>query len=127
MNFDDDVVPLNKQSVDINVRITVDDLRKPYPIKRSEFSDDEISYEKIKTKLTVSQLSYLFRVLIDLEVFKQRTKSDVLKFISDNFQTSNAEEISLNSLRSKYYTVDDSTRDAVKDVLIRMLKKIEKG
>lgn len=127
MNFDDEVVPLNKQSVDINVRITVDDLRKPYPIKRSEFSDDEISYEKIKTKLTVSQLSYLFRVLIDLEVFKQRTKSDVLKFISDNFQTSNAEEISLNSLRSKYYTVDDSTRDAVKDVLIRMLKKIEKG
>lgn len=127
MNFDDAVVQHNKQSVDINVRIIVDDLRKPYPIKRSEFSDDETSYEKIKTKLTVSQLSYLFRVLIDLEVFKQRTKSDVLKFISDNFQTSNAEEISLNSLRSKYYTVDDSTRDAVKDVLIRMLKKIEKG
>lgn len=115
-----------RQIVDINININVDSNQKT-TAKRSELSDDNEPYEKIKTELTVPQLAYIFRLLLDLGIFKQRKRTDIMKFISDNFKTHNVEEISINSLRSKYYTTDEGSKQVIKDILIKMVNQINKG
>jgi hypothetical protein len=116
-----------RQTVDINININVESNSRQSSPKRTDFIDSSEPYEKIKTDLTVQQLAYLFKLLLDLGIFKQRKRTDVMKFIADNFQTRKVEDISVNSLRSKFYATDDTTREVVKDVLIRMVKEVGKG
>lgn len=56
---------------------------------------------------------------------KVKKQTDILKFISHSFQTHNTTEISFRSLQSKYYNIDTATRDAVKEILQKMLSKID--
>jgi hypothetical protein len=56
---------------------------------------------------------------------KVNKQTDILKFIAHCFQTQNTVEISVRSLRSKYYNIDSATREAVRDVLTQMLVKID--
>ena len=125
MNTNKNTAELSRQSVDINIKICVEDNRKPDNYSRA-LPVATIPMEKIKPELSVPQLAYLFKLLLDLGIFKPRTQMNILNFISDNFQTPNTADISVRSLRSKYYTIDDCTKAAVKDILIMMLNQVNK-
>jgi len=59
---------------------------------------------KMKTKLTVPQLSYLFRALNDNKLIDITNKTDLFKFIADSFQTKASDDISWQSVKNKFDT-----------------------
>lgn len=107
-----------KKEVDINININVQDQRI------SPTLNGNPQNTKIETNLSVSQLAYLFRLMYETGYLKVRNQTDLLQFIADNFMTGNTHTISTRSLRSKYYNVDSATRDSVKELLVKVLEKL---
>lgn len=113
---------MKKQEVDINININVQDNRKSIESNKSVVVS---TGEKIKSHLSVSQLALFCRLMYDQEAISVVKQTDILKFIANNFQTQNAPEISARSLRSKYYNIDLTTKEAVKDMLNKMIKTVD--
>ena len=111
-----------RHQVDINININLEEYRSQFTQQNSLPAKSD----KLKTSLSVSQLVYAFRVFSEMGLINAKSQMDLVKFIADNFQTPNAEEISLRSLRSKYYNVDESAKEALRDIVQKMLNKISK-
>ncbi|WP_133159373.1 hypothetical protein [Solitalea longa] len=82
--------------------------------------------DKIKLNLTVPQIAYFARLMIDANVYLNTNQTEVLKILSRTYSTSKAEQISPISLRSKFYSEDESTRESVKELLIKLLNEVNK-
>jgi predicted acyltransferase (DUF342 family) len=108
-----------KQEVDINIHINVDDSRD------KTVKDSIESKVKIVSKLTVPQLAYFFHVLYLMKKIKANNQTDIMKFIAENFETGNASEISVNSLRSKYYRMDEKVKAGVRKQLTEIIHFID--
>ena len=113
---------VQKHQVDINININLEEYRN----QLNHQDALPIKGDKLKTSLSVSQLVYAFRVFSEMGLINAKSQMDLVKFIADNFQTPNAEEISLHSLRSKYYNIDESAKEALRDIVQKMLNKISK-
>jgi len=59
---------------------------------------------KIKTKLTVPQLAYLFRALNDNKLIDVTNKTELFKFIAEAFQTKGSDDLSWNNIKNKFDT-----------------------
>lgn len=81
---------------------------------------------KVETDFSVAQLAYLCRIFYDLGYFTNKNQTEMLKVAAHNFKTSNSEEISLKSLKAKYYSVDNSTKESVKKRLLEMLNYVNR-
>jgi hypothetical protein len=79
---------------------------------------------KIHTELSVAQIGYFIRLLFDTGVLQNKNHSDVIKFISNNTKTRQVEIISPESLRTKFYNIEEGTRKTVKEIIIRILNQI---
>lgn len=93
-------------------------------VKPSEGLPDDF---KLNTKLSVPQLAYLTKIFIESGVLQNRNQREVLKFLAQFIRTKKAENISAESLRSKFYNVEENTKETVKDVLIGLLNHIRRG
>jgi len=82
---------------------------------------------KIQTDLSVPQLAYLLRVFIETKVFQINIVAVILRFIPAIFQSKRSSKIGLPSLSNQYYKPESSTKKAVRDLLIRLAKHIEKS
>ncbi|MCV9387891.1 hypothetical protein [Reichenbachiella ulvae] len=82
---------------------------------------------KLHTNLSVAQLAYLIKVFIDSGVFKNRNQREVLRFLARFMRTKRAENVSAESLRTKFYNVEHNTKEGVKDLLINMINHIRKN
>jgi len=80
---------------------------------------------KIKTNLSVKELSYLFKSLLDLkpDIFDVKTDSELKKFISNNFITPGSEQPSINSLNKLFNQPDPKTVEFWKKHFSTLLKK----
>jgi hypothetical protein len=76
---------------------------------------------KILSGVSVAQLSYMFNLLAQVGVINQKNQRDIFRFISDNFKTNLADQISADSVKSKYYNVESSTKAAVREKMIEIL------
>lgn len=112
---------MNRKELDINLNISLD-LSKPQKIKAS--ATTHIDLPKVETSLTVAQLAYLCRIFHDLGYFTNGTQTEILKVMSTHFVTANASDISLNSLRAKYYSPDQNTKQNIKSRIIEILNHI---
>lgn len=81
---------------------------------------------KLSTSLSVAQLAYFIRILLEEKILINRNQREVLKFIAQYTRTKKAENVSAESLRTRYYNVDTSTKEAVKEITIRLLNNIRK-
>lgn len=106
---------MKKQEVDINININVNDERGLQTLGKS-------NHFRLETDLSVSQLAYFFKLMYITKGLRVKNQTDILKFISHCFQTSNTSNISFSSLRTKYYNVDTSTRERVKQILQEMIE-----
>ena len=79
---------------------------------------------KVETDMSVAQLAYFCRIMYDLQYFQNKNQTEMLKVAANNFTTANAQEISLKSLKAKYYNIDQSTRQNVRKRLQEMLNYI---
>jgi hypothetical protein len=112
-----------RHTVDINININLEEYRNQFSHQNTL---PAVKSDKLKTSLSVSQLVYAFRVFNELGLINVKNQMDLFKFIADNFQTPNTDEISLHSLRSKYYSIDPSTKDAMRDIAQKVLNKISR-
>lgn len=69
---------------------------------------------KIQTSLSVAQLSYFFSLLIQSGILKHKNQTDLFRFIADNFKTNITDQISADSIKSKYYNVESTTKNATR-------------
>lgn len=92
------------------------------PIKR-EFENND---EKIATGIPVSQIAYFSSLLFETGVFTDKNKSNTLRIISQVVSSRNQQNISFQSLQKKFYEADNSTREAIRDILIKMLSLTRK-
>lgn len=81
---------------------------------------------KLNTSLSVAQLACFVRVLLEEKVIINRNQREVLKFFAQFTRTKKAENVSPESLRTRYYNVDTSTKEAVKDIIINLLNNLRK-
>jgi hypothetical protein len=86
----------------------------------------EPGFIKLPTSLSVAQLAYFYRVLFDVGAIPTKNQKEISRFIASNFRTTKSDSLSVESLNSKYYNVEESTKAAVKDMVIKMLNTINR-
>jgi len=81
---------------------------------------------KILIGLSVAQLGYFVNILMHTGIIKHHNQRDVFRMIADNFKTSGTDSISLDSLSSKFYNVESSTKNTIKEKIIELLNLTKK-
>jgi len=76
---------------------------------------------KIKTALSVTELAVFIKLFIKKGLIINGSQIEVIRFIAEHYTSIKAEEISEESLRSKFYNTEVSAIDAVKDMLIEFM------
>lgn len=88
------------------------------PVTKQEHKETN---DKILTGLSVPQLSYFFGLLIQSGIIQPPTQRAIFKFITNHFKTKMTNSISVDSLNSKYYNVETTTKNAVREKIIELL------
>jgi hypothetical protein len=74
-------------------------------------NEKNISKKKIKTHLTVDQLAFLFKALVENKLLSDDNKNDIINMVCENFEAKKQPHISVKSFNGKFYT---PTEDAIK-------------
>lgn len=82
---------------------------------------------KIELSISVAQFSFFCKMLIETDVIINKNQSEVFRTIAENYSTPKVQNMSPSSFSSKFYTVETSTKDAVRDLVIRLLNNINKS
>lgn len=93
------------------------------PRELNLFSDQE--KVKLQSGLTVAQLAFFFKLQADVGIISHKIQRDIFRHIAENYQTSKVTEISIESLKNKYYQVDASTIETIKHKTIEILNHIK--
>lgn len=89
-------------------------------------SENKKKSEKLNTRLSVEQLCVLFRILHETEILYHNNQSETFRFINQNIKTHQVEEISIDSIKSKYYSNDQATLNTVKNKIFELMAIIRK-
>jgi hypothetical protein len=88
--------------------------------------EKDTSELKVNTSLSVPQLAYLVRLLVEDKIITNPNQTDILKFFSTNFTTVKRENVSYAHLRGQYYKAELSAIEAVKSLLLRLVNLTRK-
>lgn len=84
---------------------------------------------KMKFSLSVPALSSWFRLQVNTDILPCGTKketNDLINFLIQNVSTLHTDEISADSFRNKFNTIDPKTLDTLHDYVMAMLNEINK-
>lgn len=81
---------------------------------------------KILIGLSVAQLGYFVNILMQTGIIKHSNQREVFRMIADNFKTNGTDSISVDSLSSKFYNVESSTKNTIKEKIIELLNLTKK-
>ncbi len=81
--------------------------------------------KKLKFNLSVGEIALLFRLLLENKTIEAPIKEEMFRQISDSYESSRAESISINSLRKKFHEPDSTTLKDV-DLLLTNLRLVLK-
>ncbi len=82
--------------------------------------------EKIETSLSVPQLAFIIKLLIDEGIIKNSSYRQLSKIAAAHFKTPKATHLSPEKLRIKTFSIEKQTVDKVKDIVIHLLNSINK-
>ncbi|OJW14278.1 hypothetical protein [Mucilaginibacter sp. 44-25] len=119
MSFDPKVQPINSQ-----LESWLGEYIKHETV-HLEMSEIELP-DKIELKLTVAQLALLIRLLYEEDVFAMKNIAALLRFFSNHFMSKKQEHISYGSMNKLYYSGDQFTGYAVRELLLKMVAKVNK-
>lgn len=116
-------LPSIKEQMICWIEEEIEYLSKKMKLDANQFTNISTNEEKLKilTSLSVAQLSYFFGLLMETGIIKYKNQTDVFRFISENFKTSNTEKISVDSIKVKYYNVESNTRKVLREKFIELL------
>lgn len=78
---------------------------------------------KLTTALSVSQLAYFFKLMVDAGIITHKNQRDIFRHLADNYSTSKVNDISLESISNKFYAAESATMSVVRGFIIQMLNK----
>lgn len=116
-------LPSLKEQITSWIEEEIDYLTKKIKLEANQITNISNNEEKIKllTGLSVAQLSCFFGLLMETGIIKHKNQTDVFRFISENFKTNNTEKISVDSIKVKYYNVENTTKNAIREKIIELL------
>jgi hypothetical protein len=79
---------------------------------------------KIHCSLSVAQLACFIRLLVEIKLITNANQTEMLRFFSEHFRTDKRESIAFESLRTKYYNIETSSAEAVKEWLFKLMNHI---
>lgn len=82
---------------------------------------------KMKFTMSVAQMAYLLKILIETKIIVNDNISQILHFIVKHSVTKRSETISHSSIRSKYYDVESGTKESVRNMLMSLIRHIDKN
>jgi hypothetical protein len=77
--------------------------------------------EKMNTDLSVAQLSYFFGLLSQIGIFDSKNQSKLFRFIAANFKTKTTAILSEGSIKNKFYNVEATTVNKIREKLFELL------
>lgn len=82
---------------------------------------------KLNFDISVSQLAYLFKALVETEVIRNKNISQLIRFLVKFVKTKKSESVSYESFRIKFYNPESGTKDAVKKTLQSLLQYVNRN
>ncbi|MDO1446981.1 hypothetical protein Q0590_12000 [Rhodocytophaga aerolata] len=79
---------------------------------------------KISTRLSVSQVAYVLKVMHELGLITAKSQWDMFRFVQENISSKKTDTIYAHRLNNKYYNVEGATKTSIKELLLRMLHHI---
>ena len=76
---------------------------------------------KVNTILSVPQLAYLIRLSKEAGLITNQNQTELLRFFAEHFSSAKNKNVSSESLRVKYYSVERSSVRSVETILERMV------
>ncbi|NEW84321.1 MAG: hypothetical protein GZ094_18410 [Mariniphaga sp.] len=92
-----------------------------YPAELSDFHNATFKFE---TEMSVTQIACLSRLFMDSEVIKNANIRELLNFLAKHIRSKRQDNISAESLRMKYYNIEEGTREEVQKIIKRLLTNI---
>jgi hypothetical protein len=81
---------------------------------------------KIQTDLSVAQIAYFIRLLVDTGLIKNKSTIDLIRFFATHISSKRMQSIAKESFRRQFYEVEDSVKSKVRDAINKMLNQIPK-
>lgn len=81
--------------------------------------------QRFKTSLTVNQLAYFFDLISDIVISDSISKREVAQLLSQTFETPKTKQPSVQQIYKAFYNVDNSTKETIKDIVLKMLRKVK--
>jgi hypothetical protein len=93
---------------------------------RFDCSGERAPDDKLVMSLSVAHLACVTRLFYEENCYQSATVTDVLKFTVRHYQSKRQDHISQGSLSKEYYGVTQVTAAVVRDLLHRMINRINK-
>ena len=122
--YSDSLPPL-KQQINNWINEEIKYLESGYAHHSSE-NKIEVSSEKIQTTLSVAKLAIIIRLLVLDKIIINRSVAPMLKIVAGVFTTLQRENISFNSLESKYHAPDKAAVNMVREMLFKWINILGK-
>ena len=86
---------------------------------RSTFKEGEFvkSEFKLEFNMSVSHFAYFIKTFVESGIIQNKNIAEMARFLAKFVRTKRSENISEESLQSKYYTVESTTKGAVRNLL----------
>ena len=81
---------------------------------------------KVDTNLTVPQLAYLFRALVDEDLITPKQKTDLFKAVSEIFKTKGTETISSSSFKNHFNSPESNAIDFWQGKFTHLMQRAKK-
>ncbi len=101
-----------------------------YLFRKFPFKDEGFLTEIRSRMVSRESLNVLGRKIGLDTIIEHENQSEIIRFVSENFQTHKTKEISVESLRNKFYNSDASSVSVLKDHVIKLfnlLKDLERN
>ena len=79
---------------------------------------------KFELDLSVSQIACMMRLFTECRIIKNNGTRELTAFIAEHFRSKKQENISPESIRVKYYNIEESTREEIRQLISAMLRKV---
>lgn len=80
---------------------------------------------KIRTSLSVKQLSYFFGILVRSGILLPKNNTDVFRLICANFTTENTKNLGFESVKSSFYAAESSTVKFLRGQIMLLLNYLK--
>jgi len=99
---------------------------KSNPLTDQNANEKTSQAVKIFTALSVAELAYTVKLLVDAKLVKVNNHKQLFRSLANSCRTQKSENISAESLRSKFYKPEPGTQNMVKNRLIELINEIRK-